>query len=190
MSSSLFRQEAIDHQRLRIWGEVTIALPQSYALVTSFIALSVLATALFIASHSYARKEHAAGFLVSTEGIARITPPRFGMITAVHVKEGQHVERGAPLLTVSDAETSDRGENIDDAKSDRLREQRDHLKDQILLERQKSDTEEQRLRAQIRGTLEEITALSRQQKIQTDRIEIARQQVIGRAGTQRLSVKG
>src|SRR5436190_22305168 len=144
MSSSLFRQEAIDHQRCRIWGEVTIALPNSYALVTGFIALSVLAMTFFIATHSYARKEHAVGFLVATEGIAKITPPRDGTITAVHIREGQHVERGAPLLTVIGAETSDRGENIDDAKVNRLREQRDRLKDQIRLERQKSDSEEQR----------------------------------------------
>jgi len=58
----LFRQEAIDHQRFRIWGEVAIALPSSYALVTTFIAVSVLAMALFIATHNYARKEHAVGF--------------------------------------------------------------------------------------------------------------------------------
>ena len=179
MSVSLFRQEAIDHQRFRIWGEVALALPKSYALVTGFIALSVLAMALFIATQSYARKEHAAGFLVPAEGIARITAPRAGTITEVHVIEGQHVERGAPLLTVTDAETSDRGENIDDAKADRLREQRDHLKDQILLERQKLDAEAQRLRSQIDGALTEITALMRQQTIQRERIEIARQQLAG-----------
>jgi membrane fusion protein len=179
MSHCLFRQEAIDHQRFRIWGEVAIALPNSYALVTSFIALSVLAMGLFIATHNYARKEHAVGFLVPTEGIARITPPRDGTITAVHVSEGQHVERGAPLFTVIGAETSDRGENIDDAKVDRLREQRDHLKDQIELERQKSDAEEQRLRSQIQGASDEITALAQQQAIQTDRIEIARRQLAG-----------
>src|SRR6266851_8094994 len=135
MSRHLFRQEAIDHQRFRIWGEVALALPKSYALVTGFIALSVLAMALFIATQSSARKEHAAGFLVPTEGIARIIPPRDGTITEVHVSEGQHVSSGAPLLTVTDVETSDRGENIDDAKADRLQAQRDLLRDQILLER-------------------------------------------------------
>ena len=96
MSTNLFRQEAIDHQRFRIWGEVAIALPKSYALVTSFIAVSVLAMTLFIATHSYARKEHAAGFLVATEGIARIfrraveRSPRFTSVkvstwSAVHL---------------------------------------------------------------------------------------------------------
>jgi membrane fusion protein len=179
MSFSLFRQEAIDHQRFRIWGEVAIALPNSYALVTSFIALSVLAMSLFIATHNYARKEHAAGFLMATEGIARITPPRDGTITAVHVNEGQYIEHGAPLLSVTGAETSDRGENIDEAKLGRLREQRDRLGDQIHFEAQKSDAEKQRLEAQIQGAEAEITALAQQQTIQTDRIEIAHRQLAG-----------
>lgn len=179
MSTNLFRQEAIDHQRFRIWGEVAIALPKSYAFVTGFVALSVLTMAVFITTHDYARKEHAVGFLFASEGIARITPPRNGTVTAVHVSEGQHVEYGAPLLTVSGAETSDRGENIDDAKLDRLREQRGRLADQVRLERQKSDSEEQRLQSQIQGARDEITALRSQQAIQTERIEIARRQLAG-----------
>jgi membrane fusion protein len=187
MSVSLFRQEAIDHQRLRIWGEVTIALPKSFALVTGFIALSVLAMALFIATQSSARKEHAAGFLVPTKGIARVTPPRDGTITAVQISEGQHVEQGAPLLTVTDAEISDRGENIDDAKADKLRQQRDHLNDQIMLERGKSEAETQRSQSQIDGLRTAITALVRQQTIQRERVEIARQQL---AGAVELAAKG
>jgi membrane fusion protein len=179
MSPQLFRQEAIDHQRFRIWGEVALSLPRSYAPVTSFIALSVLAMVLFVATHSYARKEHAVGFLVPTGGIARVSPPRDGTIIAVHVSEGQHVERGAPLLTVTDAETSDRGENIDDAKADRLREQSDRLNDQIRLEREKSHAEEQRLQSQIAGASTEIAALTRQQVIQRERVEIAHQQLVG-----------
>jgi membrane fusion protein len=178
MSPQLFRQEAID-QRFRIWGEVALAVPRSYALVTGFIALSVFATTLFVGTHGYARKEHAAGFLVPTEGIARISPPRDGTIIAVHVSEGQHVERGSPLLTVTDAEISDRGENIDDAKVDRLREQRGRLKDQIQLERQKLDAEERRLQSQIEGASTEIAALARQRSIQRERVEIARQQLAG-----------
>jgi len=105
----------------------------------------------------------------------------------VQVSEGQHVERGATLLIVTDAETSERGENIDDAKAERLREQRDRLKDQVRLERQKSEAEEQRLRSQIQGARDEITALARQQTIQTDRVEIARLQL---AGAVELAAKG
>jgi hypothetical protein len=41
-----------------------------------------------------------------------------------------------------------KGESI---SRSRLREQRDHLKDQILLERQKSESEKQRLESQIQA---------------------------------------
>jgi len=179
VSVTLFRQQAIDHQRLRIWGEVALALPASYALMTSFVAVSLVAALLFISTQTYARKEHAAGFLRPTGGIARIVPPRAGTITEVAVTEGQHVERDAPLLTVTDAVTSEHGENIDAAKCDELREQRDRLKQQIALERDKATIEAQRLQAQIDGGNQQIAELQLQRAIQVDRIEIARQQLSG-----------
>jgi len=174
---TLFRQQAIDHQRFRIWGEVALALPASYAFVTAFVALSVLTAALFVGTQSYARKEHAAGFLLPKAGIARVMPPRSGTISAVSVVEGQHVERGAPLLVVTDAETSEGGENIDAAKVDELRKQRDSLNRQVALEGEKSSIEAERLKAQIEGGGKEIFELGRQLAIQADRIEITRQQM-------------
>jgi membrane fusion protein len=187
MSVTLFRQQAIDHQRLRIWGEVALALPASYALMTSFVAVSVVAALLFISTQTYARKEHAAGFLLPTAGIARIVPPRAGSIATVAVVEGQHVERDAPLLTVSDAVTSEHGENIDAAKLDELHKQRDRLKDQIALEHDNATIEVQRLQAQIDGDNSQIAELQRQLAIQMDRIEIARQQL---SGAEELTSKG
>ena len=187
MTVTLFRQEAIDHQRLRICGEVTLALPKSYALLTGFIAASIIAAALFIGTQSYARKEHATGFLVPSAGIARIAPPRPGTVIDVAVREGQHVERGALLLTVSDAETSERGENVDTAKALELQAQRDRLRDQIGLEREKSQLEARQLQSQIATARQEISEFRHQETIQTDRIEIARQQL---SGALELAAKG
>jgi membrane fusion protein len=187
MTVTLFRQEAIDHQRLRIWGEVTLALPMSYALLTGFIAASVLAAALFIGTQSYARKEHATGFLVPSAGVARIAPPRPGTVIDVAVREGQHVERGALLMTVSDAETSERGENVDTAKALELQAQRDRLRDQIGLEREKSQLEARQLQSQIVTARQEIIEFRHQETIQADRIEIARQQL---SGALELAAKG
>jgi membrane fusion protein len=187
MTVALFRQEAIDHQRLRIWGEVTLALPMSYTLLTGFIAASVLAAALFIGTQSYARKEHATGFLVPSAGVARIAPPRPGTVIDVAVREGQHVERGALLITVSDAETSERGENVDTAKALELQAQRDRLRDQIGLEREKSQLEARQLQSQIATARQEISEFRHQETIQADRIEIARQQL---SGALELAAKG
>jgi membrane fusion protein len=187
MTVALFRQEAIDHQRLRIWGEVTLALPKSYALLTGFIAASIIAAALFIGTQSYARKEHATGFLVPSAGVARIAPPRPGTVMDVAVREGQHVERDALLITVSDAETSERGENVDTAKAFQLQAQRDRLRDQIGLEREKSQLEARQLQSQIATDRQEISEFRHQETIQADRIEIARQQL---SGALELAAKG
>jgi membrane fusion protein len=54
---------------------------------------------LFVAP--YARKETVAGFLLPTAGIARVHVPRPGIISGVHVREGQEVEEGQPLLSIA-----------------------------------------------------------------------------------------
>jgi membrane fusion protein len=187
MTVALFRQEAIDHQRLRIWGEVTLALPASYAIVTGFLASSVLAAALFIVTQSYARKEHATGFLEPSAGVARLTPPRPGTVISVAVREGRHVEQGAVLLTVSDAETSERGENVDAAKAGELQAQRDRLRDQISFAREKSQLETRQLQSQIGTIQNELDEITHQQRLQRDRIEIARRQL---SGAVELAAKG
>jgi membrane fusion protein len=145
-------------------------------MVTAFIALSVFTMTLFVATQTYARKEHAVGFLSPTRGMARIAPSRPGIISTVAVVEGQHVERGAPLLTVTDAATSEHGENLDAAKADELRKQGRNLQEQIELEREKADAEKQRLQSQIDIGRKGIAELERQQSIQVERIEIAQQQ--------------
>ncbi|MBV9827220.1 MAG: HlyD family efflux transporter periplasmic adaptor subunit [Alphaproteobacteria bacterium] len=179
MAVTLFRQQAIDHQRHRIWGEVALSVPLSYTLVTGFLALSLLVAASFIATHTYSRKEHAIGFLLPTSGIARITPPRPGIISAVSVVEGQRVERGATLLKVTDTQTSEQGENLDATKADELRKQRGELQAQRALERDKTAVEEQGLQSRIESGEEGLLALQRQQAIQVDRINIAQRQMAG-----------
>jgi membrane fusion protein len=187
MSVTLFRREAIDHQRLAIWGEVALSLPASYALATGFVALSIFAAMLFIATQTYARKEQAVGFLMPTTGIARIVPPRPGIVSAVAVVEGQHVDRGAPLLTVTNPETSEQGENLDAAKTDELRKQRADLRMQAALERDRSKIAAQRLQSQIDSAVKGIAELERQQALQADRIDIAQRQL---SGAVELAAKG
>jgi hypothetical protein len=57
----LFRQESIDHQRFRIWREMAIALPNSYALVTG-------------SSRSWHSRQHPPGAIASGRSIIGIDP--------------------------------------------------------------------------------------------------------------------
>lgn len=177
MSTTLFRREAIDHQRAKIWGEVTLSLPTSFALTTTFLVACVVAAIAFASSGSYARKEHVGGFLASSLGIAKIMPPRAGTIVTVAVTEGQLVREGDALLTVSVEQTSDRGEHIDAAMLQTLQDQRARLREQIELQRRKAEVDRGRLQDAIAGLVAEVAALQSEFQTQTQRLEVARQQM-------------
>ena len=144
------------------------------------MALSCLAALLFVATQTYARKEHAVRFPLPTTGIARIMPPRPGTISAVAVVEGQHVERGAPLMTVTDSETSEQGENLDAAKAVNCASAAHRLAGP-----DRPGTRKVAARGATRcsrrstAARQDFTEFKHQRAIQAERIEIAQQQLSG-----------
>ncbi|MGY2046642.1 HlyD family secretion protein [Methylobacterium sp. JK268] len=177
MTTPLFRQEAIDHQRAKIWGAVTLAVPLPLTLVTAFLVLCTVGLVTFVATGSYARKEHASGYLAPRLGVAAVVASRPGTITAVHVEEGQVVEKDAPLLTVTVEQSGEHGGGIDTAVLANLREQREHLEDQIGLERRRMAAEINRLSTDISGLGGELVAFERERGVQAARTAIAHDQV-------------
>jgi membrane fusion protein len=176
-AANLFRQEALNYSRMKIWGEATLSLPRSLGLMTAFLCASVALSLLFLASGTYARKEPAKGFTISTAGVAKITAPRPGVITAVHVAEGDIVAKNAPLLTISEEKSTSLGDGVDAAALESLHQQQSRLHDQIVMEQRKTDAGRQRLLDDIRGLASEVSGLEEQLQVQYGRTEIARQQV-------------
>jgi membrane fusion protein len=177
-AANLFRQEALNYSRMKIWGEATLSLPRSLGLMTAFLCVSVASMLAFLGSGTYARKEPAKGFTISTAGVAKITAPRPGVITAVHVAEGDIVTKNAPLLTISEEKSTSRGDGIDAAAIESLHQQQSRLREQIDLERRKTEAGKQRLLDDIRGLASEVDGIDQQLQVQYERTEIARQQVV------------
>ncbi len=71
--SDLFRQEALDNRRERLWGEVVLVQPLSFWLLTGFISLVVLLIALLLVFGTYARRENVTGYLLPDKGLIKIT---------------------------------------------------------------------------------------------------------------------
>jgi membrane fusion protein len=165
------------HNSAKLLGDTTLALPVSYLATTGFLALVVTAVLAFLLIGTYARREHVSGFLVSTVGIAKVMPPRPGVITALHVREGQFVSHGDALLTVSAEQTTDGGEGADEAKLQALRDQRARLQDQIAAQRRKAKMTDAQLRDLIASLSAELAALQQSRETQTSRIEIARHEM-------------
>jgi membrane fusion protein len=112
----LFRAEALEAQSARSWGDPAGLMPQSWIAMTALLLTIVGAAAVFLTTASYARKETVRGILRPTDGEVRVFPTtRGGTVRTVAVREGELVEKGAVLATLSTARWSETGTLADEA---------------------------------------------------------------------------
>lgn len=107
MSELLFRPEVIEAGRQRLTGSVVAAVPPSSRLYTFLLVLVLALGGLFLAFGQYARSVSARGVIAYDTGLARVFPATAAEIRQIHVRPGQRVEAGAPLVTLSLAQGRD-----------------------------------------------------------------------------------
>jgi len=187
-NSLLFRPEALDFQQhQRQWGEVVLLQPLSLKVMAWFITAVTVLALVFLFMAQYARKETVRGYLTPTAGTAKIFTPRQGTIRTVHVKEGQHVQQGQPLLTIATDQIAADGEDVDAAILDTLTHQRDLLTQQIAAQEERTVSERNRLATLTRGMEAEIAQLESQITLQDERIRLFQDLALSAA---QLSAKG
>lgn len=170
----LFRQEAVAFQQhQRQWGHVVLLQPVPITMLAWFITIAVLLILIFLSVAQYARKETVRGYLTPTAGTAKIFIPRQGTISAVHVKEGEMVREGQPLLTIATAQIAADGEDVDAVILDTLTHQRDLLRHQIAAQEERTASERERLSALMRGIENELAQLESQISLQGERIRLS-----------------
>lgn len=185
---SLFRAEAFAFQQYnRQVGHVAALQPISTKVISWFVFAAFGLLVGFLLVGQYARKETVAGYLTPTLGTAKIFVPQQptlvqqGTIKHVHVREGQLVVEGEPLLTVETSQIAVGGQDVNATVLESLASQEERLNKQIEAEQERGSSERERLAALIRGLESEIAALRSQTKSQSERIEISEQFVA--AGT-------
>ena len=184
----LFRQEAIDFQRQnRNWGSVALLQPVSTKILAWFLAAIVALILVFLSVAQYARKETVVGYLTPTVGTAKIFVPQQGFIKELYVDDGQRVEEGEPLLSVSTDQVAANGEDVNKTIVNVLSLQRDLINRQISAEERRAETERERLNALIKGTESEILHLESQKQVQSKRLELSESLV---SAATELSAKG
>jgi membrane fusion protein len=171
---ALFRQEAIDflHQR-HSWGEVVSLQPISSTILSWTLAGLVAFILVFISIAQYARKETVTGYLTPTFGTAKIFVPQQGFIKELHVKEGQEVAEGDPLLTVVTSQISANGDDVNATVLAALARQREVVERQIAAEERRTASEHERLASTTKGIEGEIAQLEDQRNIQNERLKLS-----------------
>jgi membrane fusion protein len=100
-TQQLFRQEAIDAQREKLLGEVSLARPVPLWIFTALALAFAVALVAFSVWGEYARRERVDGFLALDAGAARILAPEPGIVAELLAREGEEVEAGQPLIRLS-----------------------------------------------------------------------------------------
>ena len=100
MTLPLFRREALEHQRTRLWGEVILMQPLGYRIITVLLLVMVLAAGVFLTGQSYARKETVSGYLVPEGGLSQIMSQRGGIVEAIYASPGDRLDKGAPIARI------------------------------------------------------------------------------------------
>jgi membrane fusion protein len=97
----LFRQQAIDAQREKLLGEVSLARPVPMWVFTVLALAFAAALVVFSIWGEYSRRERVDGFLALDTGAARILASEPGIVAEILAKEGEEVQLGQPLIRLS-----------------------------------------------------------------------------------------
>lgn len=175
---ALFRQEAIDFQQHhRHWGQVALLQPLSTKITVWFIVVAVMLILVFVILAPYTRKETVSGYLMPTAGTARVHAPQPGIISAIHVADGDVVEENQPLLSVSTTQVTTEDGDVNTAILASLIVQRELLTGQVAVEGQRTVLERGRLEASVQGLQTEILHQEAQLLMQRERIRLSEEAV-------------
>lgn len=101
MSESLFRKEALEANKTKAIGSVALYCPPYRWVIIGLVGLITVAMLIFCFFGTYTKRENAIGALIPVEGVMDIVAVNAGTITDLAIREGDSVEKGAPLVTIS-----------------------------------------------------------------------------------------
>lgn len=172
--SSLFRREALDHQRDQWIGHIRLAQPLSLRWLTVLVVAAALAVGSFLYLGHYTRKARLAGELVPQGGLLELRAPQDGVVLERRVREGDRVRRGDVLVVLTLDRSSGQGDTQAAVRRS-LDERRRSL--QAAAERTLALRDERAaaLAGRIRDLTRERALLDERSGLQQQRLQLAEQ---------------
>jgi len=134
-------------------------MPCPWFWVNCLVVLLFVAIALFVSNAEYARKETVRGWLVSKEGIVRITSRSLAEISHIPKRPGDHVEAGEPLIYLTTDTTLSNGNSKSEQALLQLRHEQVEIGTQLELSLEQQALDEEGLRLQLQDLGVEVAAL-------------------------------
>ena len=129
--------------------------------------------ASFLATAEYSRKETVRGWLVSRDGVARITHNTAGVIDSIALSSGESVQVGDPVIYLSRDTFMEDGRSSSDEMLQQFRQQVEALDRRAELFRTEATIEGDAITSQLQGLERAQNALSGQKIEQRQRLDAA-----------------
>jgi membrane fusion protein len=171
---SLFRSEALVHQKDRLYGEVLLLHPFSYQLMTGCAVALLVLTVFFLCWGTYTKKETVKGLIVPDKGIVKIFGQQQGVITKIHVIQGQPINEGDPLFTVTSDKSQANQQGVESKLLQELTSSKQKYQEQIGSEQKLLDSEKSRLIQQQSHIQEELAQIHQAMTLGNERVLLAK----------------
>ena len=173
---SLFRQEALDHKRRKLHGDVILVQPVRLFVITVVFFVVTMALVFFLMNGEYKRKETVVGYLAPANGLSMIRAEQGGRLTQVFVNEGDVIEAGTPLFE-SRVDVETEGGFIGERRLESTDVRLSELGEQLSAIEGRYKGERKRLRSQIKNYDRELSGLSRRRALQARAVALAESQL-------------
>jgi len=172
-SETLFRRQAIRALSKRPFGRPISVVPKPWSWLTGLIVVLALTGTVFLATAEYSRKESVRGWLVSRDGVARITHDTAGIVESIATASGESVQAGDPVIYLARDRFLEDGRSSGDEVILELRKQLAAIDRRTELVSAQASIEDGSIETQLRGLEKELSALSRQKVHQQRRLDAA-----------------
>ncbi len=174
MTSSLFREQAINHQKGSIAGTV-IVTPSS---ANSFIIISIfawcIATLFWGFTSEYTETKKVQGWLQPSAGVVDVFPnSHSGQITEIFVSENETIVKGQNLLKINSERFLDNGNSFESEILREYKKQIALLKDREKQVKKDSEIETKRTQLKKESKKENLDRINEKIKLLKQRILLA-----------------
>lgn len=146
---SIFRNDAIEHQTRRLYGEVVLTSHLPTRIFCAFLFISTLIVTCTILLFPYSESERATGRIAPNKGLVRIVSPLNGHVGKVYINQNDLVAKGQALVDVEQQQALGAGENAIDALQKSIDEEQVEIRIQISSYISEIDIKENSLKDKI-----------------------------------------
>lgn len=173
----MFRTEAIEAKKQRLFGTVIVTQPISIYFISFTCFIVFILILVYLSQANYSRKETVSGYLMPEKGLVKVFSNRTGVIANIYVEEGDSVEQGKEIVKIKNSQSLTTGVELSTALSYELSQQIGYLTKELDTVEKVSKKELTRIDRQIIQLNKSQSALINAKKTNKKKVHLKKNQL-------------